>query len=170
VGDAEDLRSYPLSLFFLIAFLVYNDGIQTVITMASVYADQQLGLGQDVQLQTILLVQFLAFGGALLLGRLAKQFGAWKTVLLQPGAVDVWSSGGVLPPARLGDEPAPTRPLFMLLGVSSASCSAAARRCPRRCSASSSRRARRASTSACTRSATRAPAGSARCCSDWPTS
>ena len=36
------LKSYPLTLFFLIAFLVYNDGIQTVITMAAVYADKQL--------------------------------------------------------------------------------------------------------------------------------
>src|SRR6185436_443712 len=62
----RELKTYPLSLFFLITFLIYNDGIQTVITMASVYASKQLGLGQDVQLQTILLVQFLAFGGALL--------------------------------------------------------------------------------------------------------
>ncbi len=77
----RSLKAYPLSLFFLIAFLVYNDGIQTVITMASVYADKQLGLEQSVQLQTILLVQFMAFGGALLLGRLARRFGAWKTVL-----------------------------------------------------------------------------------------
>jgi MFS transporter, UMF1 family len=75
------LKAYPLTLYFLIAYLIYNDGIQTVITMASVYADKGLGLGQDVQLQTILLVQFLAFGGALLLGRLARRFGAWKVVL-----------------------------------------------------------------------------------------
>ncbi len=82
------LRAYPLSLFFLIAFLVYNDGIQTVITMASVFADKQLGLEQEVQLQTILLVQFLAFGGALLLGQVAKLVGAWKTVL---GSLVMWT-------------------------------------------------------------------------------
>jgi MFS transporter, UMF1 family len=83
----RDLKSYPLSLFFLIAYLIYNDGIQTVIGTASLYADKQLGLSQSVQLQTILLVQFLAFGGALLLGWLAKRFGAWKTVL---GSLLVW--------------------------------------------------------------------------------
>ncbi len=75
------LRAYPLTLFFLVAFLVYNDGIQTVITMAAVYADKYLQLDQSVQIETILLVQFLAFGGALLLGAVAKRIGAWKTVL-----------------------------------------------------------------------------------------
>jgi UMF1 family MFS transporter len=75
------LRSYPLTLLFLIAFLIYNDGIQTVITQATVYADKYLKLTQGTQLETILLVQFLAFGGALLLGRMAKRYGAKKTVL-----------------------------------------------------------------------------------------
>jgi UMF1 family MFS transporter len=78
----KGLKAYPLTLFFLIAFLVYNDGIQTVITQASVYADKQLGLDQQTQLITILMVQFLAFGGAMLLGWLAKRIGAWKTVLI----------------------------------------------------------------------------------------
>src|SRR6266542_1029528 len=48
----RSLKSYPLSLFFLIAFLVYNDGIQTVITMAAVYADKYLELSQGVRVQT----------------------------------------------------------------------------------------------------------------------
>jgi UMF1 family MFS transporter len=78
----RSLKAYPLTLFFLIAFLIYNDGIQTVITMSAVYADKYLGLTQAVQVQTILLVQFLAFGGALLLGAVAKRIGAWKTVLI----------------------------------------------------------------------------------------
>ena len=77
----RELKAFPLTLFFLIAFLIYNDGIQTVIGTASQYADDYLKLSQAVRLQTILVVQFTAFGGALLLGRLAKRFGAWKTVL-----------------------------------------------------------------------------------------
>ncbi len=76
------LKAYPLTLFFLIAFLVYNDGIQTVIGTASLYADSYLKLSEAVRAETILLVQFMAFGGALLLGALAKKIGAWKTVLL----------------------------------------------------------------------------------------
>jgi len=76
------LKAYPLTLFFLIAYLIYNDGIQTVITLASVYGTEELKLPDEVLVPTILMVQFLAFGGALLLGALAKRIGAWKTVLL----------------------------------------------------------------------------------------
>src|SRR5438552_2273354 len=83
------LKAYPLTLFFLIAYLVYNDGIQTVISLASVYADKQLGLSQSVQVGTILLVQFLAFGGAWGLGWLSRRIGAWKTVL---GSLVVWTA------------------------------------------------------------------------------
>jgi UMF1 family MFS transporter len=82
------LRAFPLTLLFLAAFLIYNDGIQTVITQATVYADSYLDLEQSVQLETILMVQFLAFGGAVLLGKLARRFGAKKTVL---GSLILWA-------------------------------------------------------------------------------
>lgn len=78
----RQLRAYPLTLFFLLAFLVYNDGIATVITLSSQYGTEELRLTQSTLIVTILLVQFLAFGGALLLGALARRIGAWKTVLL----------------------------------------------------------------------------------------
>ncbi|WKU06339.1 MFS transporter [Micromonospora sp. HUAS LYJ1] len=78
----REIKAYPLTLFFLLAFLVYNDGIQTVITLASQYGTEELRLGQSTLIVTILLVQFLAFGGALALGALARRIGAWKTVLL----------------------------------------------------------------------------------------
>jgi UMF1 family MFS transporter len=81
------VRQTPLTLFFLVAFFVYNDGIQTVISQASVYGTEQLKLGQSVLVETILLVQFVAFGGALLLGRLARVIGARKTVL---AALALW--------------------------------------------------------------------------------
>jgi len=74
------LKAYPLTLFFLIAYLIYNDGIQTVVTLAAVYGTKELKLSDDVLVPTILMVQFLAFGGALALGALAKRIGAWKTM------------------------------------------------------------------------------------------
>jgi UMF1 family MFS transporter len=76
-----------LTLMFLVAYLIYNDGIQTVITLAGVYADKQLGLSQSVRVETILLVQFLAFAGAWATGRLAVRLGAKRTVL---GSLVVW--------------------------------------------------------------------------------
>lgn len=75
------LRSFPLTVFFLVAFLVYNDGIQTVTTVAAQYGDKELRLGESTLLSAILLVQFVAFGGALLLGRMAGWFGAKRVVL-----------------------------------------------------------------------------------------
>jgi UMF1 family MFS transporter len=81
----KSLRAYPLTLFFLIAYLIYNDGIQTVISQAGIYGTEELGLPDDVLVPTILMVQFLAFFGALGLGRLAKHIGGWKTVLISLG-------------------------------------------------------------------------------------
>ncbi|MBO0826829.1 MAG: MFS transporter, partial [Streptosporangiales bacterium] len=82
------LRQRPRTLLFLAAFLLYNDGIQTVIALASVYGAKELKLGQTVLISTILIVQFMAFAGALLLGRLARRLGA-KRVLL--GSLVVWT-------------------------------------------------------------------------------
>jgi UMF1 family MFS transporter len=104
------LRLFPLTLLFLAAYLLYNDGIQTVITLASVYADKQLGLDQTVQVVTILLVQFVAFAGAWTLGRIARVAGAKRTVLASLLVWIVALSLAYALPAR--------RPLlFMLLAV-----------------------------------------------------
>ncbi len=73
-------RAYPLTLRFLLAYVIYNEGIQTVITMASVYAADYLLLSKTVQIETILMVQFVAFGGALWLGRLARRYGSRNVV------------------------------------------------------------------------------------------
>lgn len=106
----REIKAYPLTLFFLLAFLVYNDGIQTVITLASQYGTEELRLEQSTLIVTILLVQFLAFGGALSLGALARRIGAWKTVLL---SLVLWT-GVILGAFRLPAEaPVP----FMILGA-----------------------------------------------------
>ncbi|MET8836283.1 MFS transporter [Micromonospora sp. NPDC004540] len=105
----RNIKAYPLTLFFLLAFLVYNDGIQTVITLASQYGTEELRLEQSTLIVTILLVQFLAFGGALALGALARRIGAWKTVLL---SLVLWT-GVIIAAFRLPAEaPLP----FMVLG------------------------------------------------------
>jgi UMF1 family MFS transporter len=104
------MRAYPLTLFFLVAFLVYNDGIQTIITLASQFGTEELGLGQSTLIVTILIVQFLAFGGALLLGALAARIGARKTVLL---SLVLWLGVVVAAFWLPAGEPVP----FMLLGA-----------------------------------------------------
>ncbi|MCW2736221.1 MFS transporter [Nocardioides sp.] len=83
----RELPKYPVALNFLLAYLFFNDGIQTVIASASTYGSEELGFGQSVLIGTILLVQFVAFGGALFFGRLAKRFGAKRTIL---GGLGIW--------------------------------------------------------------------------------
>ncbi|MGW5368387.1 MFS transporter [Streptomyces sp. NPDC004009] len=84
----RDMRRHPLTLAFLLAYLVYNDGIQTVISQASVYGSEELGLGQSTLITAVLLVQVLAVAGALAMGRLARRHGAKRTVL---GSLVAWT-------------------------------------------------------------------------------
>ncbi|NRQ38335.1 MFS transporter [Nonomuraea sp. NN258] len=84
-----ELRRYPLTLLLLVAYLVYNDGIQTVIGHSAPFAAQALKLDTSVTIVAILMVQFVAFFGALLLGRLARSFGTKRTVL---ASLVVWTA------------------------------------------------------------------------------
>jgi len=77
----REARQYPRTLLFLAAYLLFNDGVQSVIGLAAVYGDRELGLSQGTRIVAILLVQFVAFGGALLLGRFARSFGAKRVIL-----------------------------------------------------------------------------------------
>lgn len=87
-ATVRDMRRHPLTLAFLLAYLVYNDGIQTVISQASVYGSRELGLGQSTLIVAVLLVQVLAVAGALALGRLARRYGAKRTIL---GSLVAWT-------------------------------------------------------------------------------
>ncbi|MEU3656745.1 MFS transporter [Streptomyces sp. NPDC032161] len=98
VATLRDMRRHPLTLSFLLAYLVYNDGVQTVISQASVYGSEELGLDQTTLITAVLLVQVLAVAGALGMGRLARRYGAKRTIL---GSLVVWTlillAGYVLP-------------------------------------------------------------------------
>jgi MFS transporter, UMF1 family len=88
LGDTlRDLRRYPVTLMFLVAYLFYNDGIQTVIVTSTTYGDKQLGFSTGVLIATVLVVQFVAFGGALLFGRVAIKIGSKKTIA---GGLAAW--------------------------------------------------------------------------------
>jgi UMF1 family MFS transporter len=84
----RDMRRHPLTLAFLLAYLVYNDGIQTVISQASIYGSEELGLEQSTLIGAVLLVQVLAVAGALGMGRLARIYGAKRTIL---GSLVAWT-------------------------------------------------------------------------------
>lgn len=75
-------RGFPDLSRFLICLGVYYCGIQTVVALAAVYADQALGFDTQEVLGMILVVNLAAAGGAFLLGRVHDRIGAVRTVAL----------------------------------------------------------------------------------------
>jgi MFS transporter, UMF1 family len=109
-----ELRSYPVTLTFLLAYLFYNDGIQTVIVTASTYGEKQLGFSTDVLIATILLVQFVAFAGALLFGRIAATRGSHQTIC---GGLGVWMLVVVVALVLPSGQVVPFLAMAVLIGV-----------------------------------------------------
>jgi len=77
--DSQRAR-YPQTLLFLFAYLLYNDAIQAVIALASLFGAEELKLEQSTLVQVILMVQFAAFFGALLFNWVAKATGSKRAI------------------------------------------------------------------------------------------
>jgi len=78
----SEIAKHPSLLLFLAAFLFYNDGIQTIIVVAAIFAREELGLSQGTILSCFLMIQFVAMPGTLLFGRLAEIYGAKRSLYL----------------------------------------------------------------------------------------
>ena len=79
VETGRSLRSYREAFVMLVAFLIYNDGIGTIMRMATRYGDE-LGIGQGVMIASIVLVQFVGIPFAFLFGTLAGRIGAKRSI------------------------------------------------------------------------------------------
>ncbi|MCA1579399.1 MAG: MFS transporter [Acidobacteria bacterium] len=90
VNTFKELRRLPLTLRYLIAFLIYNDGVQTVVFAASAFLEQELFPGGNpvFLLQIFVFVQFLAVGGALLFERLAYLIKTKNAIIV---SLVIWS-------------------------------------------------------------------------------
>jgi len=75
----RELRRYRQALLMLVAALIYNDGIATVLRMASLYAKGK-ELERGVVIGTILLVQFIGIPCAFLFGALAGRIGTRRMI------------------------------------------------------------------------------------------
>lgn len=73
---------------FLVAFLIYNDGIETVIVMASIFGAEVLKMETGEIILFFLMIQGIAFLGSLIFGLLADTIGNKKTVMISLG---IWS-------------------------------------------------------------------------------
>jgi len=76
------IRAHPQALLFLIAYLIYNDGIQTVISLASVFGQEELGLSMTTLTSVILMVQFVGFFGAILFNYVARAISAKRAIIV----------------------------------------------------------------------------------------
>ena len=131
-GLWTELARLPHTRRYLIAYMAYNDAIQTVITVASVFLAQELFVGRGLPtneaflMGLVLMVQFVAFGGALLFERVAFLLNTKHAILLSlviwTGIVvyaygllqtvaQAWMMGAVLA-AVLGGSQALSRSLF----------------------------------------------------------
>ncbi|MGE5221523.1 MAG: MFS transporter [Omnitrophica WOR_2 bacterium] len=93
-GTLREMKNFPETLKFLLAYFLYNDGIQTVLSVAAVFAVAPLargGVGMDQSTLTIaiLMIQFMAIFGALLWGRLANWVGAKRAIII---SLVIWSA------------------------------------------------------------------------------
>ncbi len=78
----KKLLRQPSALLFLAAYFFYNDGVQTVIALAGQFAVHELGVPVPELTAVILMVQFVAFAGALLFGVLGTKLGTKRALLL----------------------------------------------------------------------------------------
>ncbi|HEY7911647.1 MAG TPA: MFS transporter [Blastocatellia bacterium] len=85
----KGLRGYPHTLLFLLAYLLYNDGIQTVIALASQFGRDELGLEVSTLTTVVLMVQFIALFGAILFRYIARAAGTKRAIII---SVIIWSA------------------------------------------------------------------------------
>lgn len=81
------VRDRPL-LVFVVAFILFNDGVQTTIALAAIYATETLDLGITIVIVAVLLVQFVAFFGAMAFGRYSTRVGTKQALLT---SIMVWA-------------------------------------------------------------------------------
>jgi UMF1 family MFS transporter len=78
----KEIDRYPQTTVFLIAYLLYNDAIQTVIALSSQFGSDELKIPQAQMTLTILMVQFVAFFGAIGFNWVASRTGAKRAVVI----------------------------------------------------------------------------------------
>jgi UMF1 family MFS transporter len=79
IGTFGRIRKFPELLKYLLAFWLFNDGINTVITMATIYG-AAIGIGAVHLIAALLITQFVGFPFTLLFGRIAEKISP-KTAL-----------------------------------------------------------------------------------------
>ena len=84
----KELQLYRHLLIFIVAFWIYNDGIGTIMKMATIYG-AEIGIGQTDLIGALLLTQFVGIPFSLLFGRLPRRDDAKQSFFL---STVIWSA------------------------------------------------------------------------------
>ena len=96
----KKVRKFPFLLYFLLAYIFYWDGAQTVINMAGPFFSEVLLLDQTSIIVVYLVVQFIAFIGARLAGYLAGRIGQKNTLVFTIALFFLAGNGAYFVPAE----------------------------------------------------------------------
>ena len=69
----REIRRFKVLATYILAYLLFNDGIQTVLVIAGAFAADTIGIPLAFNMATILIIQFVAAGGAMAFARLAER-------------------------------------------------------------------------------------------------
>jgi UMF1 family MFS transporter len=87
LATARKVRRFKHLVLFLVAYMIYNDGIETVIVMATIYGKDELGFSTTHLMITLLVIQVVALVGALAFSKLAERFSAKAALMI---ALALW--------------------------------------------------------------------------------
>jgi UMF1 family MFS transporter len=76
-----EVRGFRQAFLMMLAVLLYNDGIQTIIRMASIYG-AEIGIGREARIAAFVMVQFVGIPFAVLFGKLAGRIGAKPAIFV----------------------------------------------------------------------------------------
>lgn len=77
-----NIRRVPTLAVFTLAFLLFSDAVQTVIVMSSSFGEKVLGIPDKEMILCFLMIQGVAAVGALALGRLARNIGDKRALVI----------------------------------------------------------------------------------------
>ena len=89
----RDIRSYKQLFILIIAFWFYNDGIGTIIKMATAYGDE-IGIGTMDLVGALMLTQIVGIPFTLVFGKLAERIGAKRGILIGLSVYILIATGG----------------------------------------------------------------------------